>query len=107
MEEFETNLELNLEFIFNKIPYLIVVIRDFNAKSHNWYKDDKTTASGSELEIMISYYELTPIINEPTHMLEDSSSCIDLVFMSQPNMVLDSGGSFLITTKFSSSYCIS
>ena len=36
MEEFETflkNLELNLEFIFNKNPYLTVVIGDFNAKS--------------------------------------------------------------------------
>ena len=36
MEEFETflkNLELNLEFIFNKNPYLTVVIGDFNPKS--------------------------------------------------------------------------
>ena len=76
------NLELNLEFIFNKDPYLTVIIGDFNAKSHNWYKGDKTTTSGSALKTS-SHYGLTQI-NEPTH-IEDSSSCIDLVFTSQPN----------------------
>ena len=94
MEEFETfvkNLELNLEFIFNKNPYLTAVVGDFNDKSHIWYKGDKTTASGSKFEIMTFHYGLTQIINKPTHILEDSASCIDLVFTSQPNMVIDSG----------------
>ena len=94
IEEFEMfvkNLELNLELIFTKNPYLTVVIGDFNVKSHNWYKGDKTTASKNKLEIMTSYYGLTEIIIKPTHILEDASSCIDLIFTSQPNMVLDSG----------------
>ena len=30
------------------------------------------------------------IINEPTHVLKNSSSCIDLIFKSQPNLVIDS-----------------
>ena len=34
---------------------------------------------------------LLKIIHETTHILEDFSSCIDLVFKSQPNIVLDSG----------------
>ena len=94
MEEFETlvkNLELNFEFILNKNPYLTVAIGDLDAKSHNWYKGDKTTASRSKLDIMTSRHGLTATINEPTQILEDSSSCVDLVFTSQPNMVLDSG----------------
>ena len=44
MEEFETfveNLDLNLEFIFNKNPCLTVVFGNLSAKSHNWYKGDK------------------------------------------------------------------
>ena len=77
------------EFLVNKNPYLTVVIGDFNAKSHNWQKDDKTTASGSKLEITTSHYGRTQIVNEPTHILEDSSSNINLVFASQPNMALD------------------
>ena len=47
MEEFETfvkNIDLNLEFIFNKNVYLTVVISDFHAKLHNW----QITASGSK-----------------------------------------------------------
>ena len=31
------------------------------------------------------------MINEPTHILESSSSCIDLIFTSQPNLVTESG----------------
>ena len=52
MEEFDTfvkNLELNLELIFTKNPYLTVVIGDFNVKSYNWYKGDKTTVTGLNL----------------------------------------------------------
>ena len=67
MEEFDTfvkNLELNLELIFSKNPYLTVVIGDFNVKSQNWYKGNKTTARGTKLEIMNSHYGLTTqIIN--------------------------------------------
>ena len=31
------------------------------------------------------------IINEPTHILENSSYCIDLIFTSQPNLITESG----------------
>ena len=40
---------------------------------------------------MTSCYGLTIIINEPTHILEDASSCIGLIFTFQSNMVLHSG----------------
>ena len=94
MEEFENfvkNFEFNLGFIFDKNLYLTVVVGDLNAKSHNSCKGDKTTASGSKLEIMTSHYGLSQIINELTYILKDSSSCIDLVFTSQPNVALDTG----------------
>lgn len=58
MEEFETfveNLELKLESIFNKNAYLTLVIGDFDGKSHNWYKGNKTTAGESKLEILKSH----------------------------------------------------
>ena len=55
-QSFVKNFYLNLEFIFNKNPYLTVFIVNF--KSQNWYKGDKTTASGSNLEIMVSHYRL-------------------------------------------------
>ena len=50
---------------------MTVAIDGFNVKSQNWYKDNKTTASGTKLDIVTSHYRLTQIINEPTHTLED------------------------------------
>ena len=31
------------------------------------------------------------LISAPTHILQHSSSCIDLIFVNQPNLVIDSG----------------
>ena len=31
------------------------------------------------------------VIKEPTHILHNSSSCIDLIFASQPNLITESG----------------
>ena len=31
------------------------------------------------------------VITEPTHILENSSSCVDLLFSNQPNLIMDSG----------------
>ena len=49
-ETFAYNLELNLDTITSKNPYLIVILGDFNAKSSNWYKHNKTTYGGSKIE---------------------------------------------------------
>ena len=34
---------------------------------------------------------MSQIINEPSHILDNSKSCIDQIFISQPNMIMDSG----------------
>ena len=31
------------------------------------------------------------LMSAPTHILQHSSSCIDLIFINQPNLVIDSG----------------
>ena len=67
------------------------MIGDFNAKSKQWYKIDITSFEGSQLQLITSKFGLSQIITEPTHILENSKSCIDLLFTSQPNMVMDSG----------------
>ena len=62
-----------------------------NVKSSNWYKHDKTTYEGSKIDAITSQFGLQQLIKEPTHILTDSSSCIDLLFTSQPNLVMESG----------------
>ena len=93
-EEFQTfisNLKLSLDTLLCGNPFLIVMIGDFNAKSKDWCSIDITSFEGSELDFLTSQFGLLQIIKEPTHILDSSRSCIDLIFTSQPNMVIDSG----------------
>ena len=61
-----------------------------NINSKNWYINDKTATEAVKIEFVTSQFGLHKIINEPTRVLENSSSCIDLIFTSQPNLVVDS-----------------
>ena len=82
---------MNLDDSFNSNLFLTTVIGDFNAKSKNWSEGDRSTIEVSKIEFLTSQFGLSQIIKEPTHILENSSSCIDLIFTTQPNMVLESG----------------
>ena len=75
----------------DKNPYLMVVLGDFNAKSNSWYTNDSTDIEESKSNILTSPFGFHQIINEATHILNNSSSCIDLIFTSQPNLVTESG----------------
>ena len=90
-ESFKENLELNLESAVQNNPFLVVLLGDFNAKSSNWCKNDITTTEGKAIENISSQFGLHQMISEPTHILESSSSCIDLIFTSQPNLITESG----------------
>ena len=82
-EKFADNFEPNLDKVTNKNPYLIVILGDFNAKLSSWYKHDTTTYEGSKIDAITSQFGLKQLIQEPTHILTDSLSCIDLIFTSQ------------------------
>ena len=66
------------------------MIGDFNTKLSNWSCNDTTTAEGAQLDYLTSLYGMKQVITEPTHILENSSSCIDLIFSNQPNLIMDS-----------------
>ena len=88
---FSDNLELTLDFVSKKKPFLLVVLGDFNAKLSQWHDKDTSTPEGISVESITSRFGLHQIINDPTHILENSSSCIDLIFTSQPNLSVESG----------------
>ena len=90
-ESFKGNLELNLESTVQNNPFLVVLLCEFNAKSNNWCKNDITTTEGTAIENISSQFGLHQMINELAHILESSSSCIDLIFTSQPNLITESG----------------
>ena len=87
-ESFVDNFELNIDTATANNTFLTVVLGDFNAKSNLWFKGDKTTYEGSKIDGITSTFGLQQIINEPTHIIGDSFSCIDFIFTSQPNLLM-------------------
>ena len=90
-ESFADNLEPNLDSVVHRNPYLIVVLGDFNAQTKGWYLLGKTTDEGTRIDGIMSQFGLDQLIHEPTHITGERSSCIDLIFASQPNLVVESG----------------
>ena len=73
---FSKNFELNLENIIQRNPFLSVAIGDFKTKSSKWHGQDKSTFKGNVIDNITSKFGLYPVIKEPTHKLDASSSCI-------------------------------
>ena len=90
-ETFIESLELNLESLVQRNPFLVVLIEDFNAKSSNWFCQDKTNYEGDAIENLTTRFGLHQMIKEPTHILDTSSSYIDPIFTSQPSLIIVSG----------------
>ena len=69
----------------------MLITGDFIARSSSWWSCDVDNVERTRLESITSFYGLHQIINEPTHILSSSSSCIDLIFNRQWNVIADSG----------------
>ena len=68
-----------------------IVLGDFNATSSSWQKEDKSTIESTDLEGLTSLHNFHQLRSEPTHIISNSSSCIDLIFTNQPNLVVNCG----------------
>ena len=72
-------------------PAFRLVLGDFNCRSNFWWEGDISTKEGIGLESVTSSHGLHQLITDPTHILPQSSSCIDLLFIEQSNLVIDNG----------------
>ena len=72
-------------------PAFTVILGDFNARSKSWWSGDSTTMEGTRLDSLVSTHGFHQLISEPTHILRNSLSCIDLILTDQPSLVVDSG----------------
>ena len=88
LEKVIDKLELSLDTLCQNNPFLI---GDSNAKPKNWYSLGKSSHERNKIENVTAQFGLQQIIKEPTHVSNTSSSCIDLIFTSQPNLITDSG----------------
>ena len=69
----------------------VLITGDFNCRNSSWYLGDPVTPHGARVEDLTSFYGLHQLIKAPTHLLQNSRTCIDLVFTNQPHLVMDSG----------------
>ena len=76
-EKFLENLELSIDHVADKNPYMMVVLGDFNGKLNSWYANDNKDIQGSKTDILTASFGFNQLINELTHILNNSSSCID------------------------------
>ena len=94
-DDFETslqNLELNFDHKAEKNPFLIVVLGDFNSKSKSWYTNDSTDFEGLKNgHFNVLSFGSHQFINKLANILNNSSSCIELIFTTQLNLVMESG----------------
>ena len=79
LDLFALNLESLLADISNRNSHFVLITGNFNVKSRNWSTYDTTTSEGAHLDYLMTLYGLNQFITEPTHILEHSSSCIDLL----------------------------
>ena len=68
-----------------------IILGDFNARCSVWWTREKTTIEGMQLESNTTVYGFHQLISQPTHLLPQNSSCIDLIFTDQPNLIVHSG----------------
>ena len=89
---FVDELENTLSKISNESPLCSVVLGDFNAKCNKWLVTDINTVPGMELDKLFSQTGFTQLIKEPTNFEPNKrSTCIDLIFSNQTNLITDSG----------------
>ena len=88
-ESFADNLELNLDSVVHKNPYLIVVLGDFNAQTKGWYPLVKTTYEGTRIDGITSQFGLEQLTHEPTNIFGGGIRC-PIFFtskLSSPNSI--------------------
>ena len=81
---------IKLNYTTSNNGLFIIILSDFNARFLVWWTKDKTT-EGTQLVSLTSVHVFHQLISQPTHLLPQSSSYLDLIFSDQPNLKVDSG----------------
>ena len=92
--EFDTfcsNFNLFLPNINDLNPASSIVIGDFNARNSKWRSSDKETFEGRAIHSLTTSAGYIQLTDQHTHVINNSSSCIDLAFASNLNVIYNSG----------------
>ena len=76
-DNFCVNFDVLLKYINYKFPICSIITGDFNASCSTWWKNDITYITGQEIDSFTSYAGCKQIFDKPTHVVNNSLSCID------------------------------
>ena len=83
-------LVLNSYLSILKALSLTVVLDEYNTRSRSWWAFNINKPEGMQLDAQSPSYGVQQLVTEPTHILPNSSSSMDLIFTDQPSMVFNS-----------------
>ena len=90
-ESFLSGFEDMLSSVLFSKSQFTVILGDFNARSSTWCSNDITNFNGALIDTLTTTHGFKQLISDATHILPQSTSCIDLIFPDQPNYVIDCG----------------
>ena len=90
-EDFCTKFYLLISSLNNELPLYSIITGDFNARCSRWWKNGITNSTGQEIDFLTSSAGYKKIIDKPTHVINNSMSCIDLIFCTNQNVISNHG----------------
>ena len=90
-KNFCTNFDILLSNINDELPLCSIVTGDFNARCSSCWKNDITNFEGQELDSLTLSAGYNQIIDKPTHVINTSMSCIDLIFCTNQSVISNHG----------------
>ena len=87
---FYSNSDLFLSNMNDLNPASLIVISDLNAGNSKWWSSDKQNFEGGGIHSSTTSAGYTQLTDQPTHIISNSFSCIDVVFASNPNVIYNS-----------------
>ena len=90
-EMFIQRIELLTDYMHDEKPHCIIFAGDFNSRCKQWWPEDNEDHQGIALDEFIENNALFQLNEQPTHILENSKSCIDFIITNQPSLFVESG----------------
>ncbi len=90
-ENFVDSLQQVIDKMKGENPHCMILKGDLNCRSSMWWTKDIEQPEGNALDELLETNGLYQLIDEPTNIGNEGSSCIDLIITDQPNMLIDYG----------------
>ena len=90
-DDFCTKFDLLLSNINHEFPLCSIVTGDFNARCSRRWQNDITNSAGQEIDSLTLSAGYKQIIDKPTHVVNNSMSCIDLLFCTNQTTISNYG----------------